>query len=214
MPGYIISSTVSIVKRCCQLDSRTSLDNVLGRLALVLGEVLTEQLAKLDNLLVEAVVASGPSVLGVEELVGNVGAGLGDLEVEDFVVLVLDICKLTRMDSIENSTSVLERATLATLEGTGTDPTGVQEPSVGLVLLDLVRKHLGVPHGVKSQERLSEAAGEGSLGLSDTILSASHLGSVARNEVEHGLGAVELGDRGENTTCVAGEEDDVAGRAF
>ena len=115
------------------------------------------------------------------------------------------------MDGVEDSTSVLERASLATLGETGTDPAGVEEPGVGLVLLDLVSQHLGVLHGVQSKEGLSEAAGEGSLGLGDTVLSTGHLGGVTRNEVEHGLGGVELRDGGENTSGVAGEEDDVGG---
>jgi hypothetical protein len=66
---------------------------------------------------------------------------------------------------------------------------------------------------VKSQERLSKAAGECSLGLGDTVLGTSHLGSVTRDEVEHGLGAVKLGDWRKDTASIASEEDDVAGHA-
>jgi hypothetical protein len=50
------------------LDDGAGLDDILGGLALVLGEVLAEELAELDNLGVEAVLASGPSLGGVEEL--------------------------------------------------------------------------------------------------------------------------------------------------
>lgn len=50
------------------LDNGTSLDDILGSLALVLGEVLAEELAQLDNLGLEAVLASGPSLGGVEKL--------------------------------------------------------------------------------------------------------------------------------------------------
>lgn len=61
------------------------------------------------------------------------------------------------MDGVENGAGVLERAAFAALSETGTDPTGVEEPGVGTVMLNLVREHLGVAHGVESKEGLSEA---------------------------------------------------------
>jgi hypothetical protein len=79
------------------------------------------------------------------------------------------------------------------------------------VLLDLLREHLGVAHGVKSKEGLSEAGRKGSLGLGDTLLSTSHLGGVTRDEVVHGLLGAELGDRWKDTTSIAGQQDDVFG---
>ena len=195
-------------------DIGTGLDDVLGGLALVSCEVLTEELAQLDNLLVEAVGTGGPGSLGVEQLVGDVGAGLGDLEVEDLVVLVLDAGELARVDGVKDSTSVLERATLATLGETGTDPTGVAEPGVAGGRLALVSKHRGVLYGGKREEGLGEARGEGGLGLSDTVLSTGHLGGVTGDEVEHGLGAVELRDGGKDTTGIAGQEDNVGGHVL
>lgn len=74
---------------------------------------------------------------------------------------------------------------------------------------DLVRKHLCVAHRVQSKERLGEARREGGLRLSDTLLSTRHLGGVTRDEVEHGLLGVKLGDWWQNTASVASEEDDV-----
>lgn len=115
------------------------------------------------------------------------------------------------MDGVEDGAGVLEGASLATLGETGTDPAGVEEPGVGVVLLDLVGKHGGVLHRVQSKEGLGEAAGEGGLGLGDAVLSTGHLGGVTRDEVEHGLVAVQLGDGGQDTAGVAGEEDDVGG---
>ena len=102
---------------------------------------------------------------------------------------------------------------LATGGSTGTDPAGVEEPGIGAVLLDLLREHLGVAHGVEGEEGLSEARREGSLGLGDTLLSTSHLGGVTGDEVVHGLGGGELGAWRKNTTGVACEEDDVLGVA-
>lgn len=192
------------------LDNGAGGLDVVGSLGLVLLEVLDEETTELLDLLLEAVLAGSPGSGGVEQLVGNAGAGLGNLEVEDLVRLVGGLGELTRVDGVEDGTSVLERAALAALGVAGTDPTGIEEPGVGLVLLNLLGQHLGVLHGVKSQERLGEAGGEGRLGLGDTVLSTGHLGGVSRDEVEHGLGAVELGDRRQNTTGIAGQQDDVA----
>lgn len=115
------------------------------------------------------------------------------------------------MDGVEDGARVLERAPLAAVHVAGADPARVEEPGVGLVVLDLLRQHLGVPHRVQRQEGLREARREGRLGLRDAVLRARHLGCVARDEVEHGLRAVELGDRRQDAAGVAGQEDDVAG---
>jgi len=207
-----ISSTHGESKGRVNLKLGTSLDDILGGLGRVFLEVVVEELTELLDLSLE-VGGTGPALGRVEDLVGNVAAGLGDLEVEGLVGLVLVVGELAAVDGVEDGTSVLERATLAASGGTGTNPTGVEEPGVGLVLLDLLGEHGGVAHGVESQEGLSEARGEGGLRLGDTLLGTGHLGSVTRDEVEHGLLGGELGDRRKDTTSVAGEENDVGGVA-
>lgn len=192
----------------CGLDRRTGLDDLLGGLARVLLEVLVEEGTELLDLALE-VGGAGPALGGVEQLVGDVGAGLGHRQVEGVVDLVLDVCELAAVDGVENGASVLERATLAASGGTGSDPAGVEEPCVGLVLFDLLCQHLCVAHGVEGEEGLGEAGGEGCLGLGDAVFGTGHLGGVTGDEVEHGLLGVELGDGRENTAGVAGEEDDV-----
>jgi hypothetical protein len=57
---------------------RASLDDLLRRLVGVLLEILIEQLAELGDLVLE-VGGAGPALLGVEQLVGDVAAGFGDL---------------------------------------------------------------------------------------------------------------------------------------
>ena len=79
------------------------------------------------------------------------------------------------------------------------------------MLLDLLREHLGIAHGVESQERLGEAGREGGLRLRDTLLGTSHLGGVAGDEVVHGLLGVELGDRRQHTTGIACQKNNVLG---
>ena len=118
------------------------------------------------------------------------------------------------MDLLVTAINKCESAKLTTGGGTGTNPTGVEEPGVGAVLLDLLREHLGVAHWVESKEGLGKARREGSLGLGNTLLRTSHLGGVTGDEVVHGLLGVELGDRRKDTAGVASEEDDVLGVAI
>lgn len=113
------------------------------------------------------------------------------------------------MDGVQDGAGVLEWAALAASGDTGTDPSGVEQPGVGLVSLDLLGEHLGVAHWVEGKEGLGEAGREGGLWLGDTLLGSGHLGGVSGDEVEHGLSGVELGDWWENTTSVAGEENNV-----
>ena len=79
------------------------------------------------------------------------------------------------------------------------------------MMLDLVCQHLRISHRMQRQEGLSKARRKGRLRLRDTVFGPCHLGGVARDEVEHGLGAVELGDWWQHAAGIAGEEDDVAG---
>lgn len=192
------------------LSDRAGLDDIRSCLGLVLLEVLVEELAQLDNLLLEAISAGGPGLGRVEQLRRNIGAGLGNLQVEDFIVLVFNLGEFARVHGIENGARILQWATLAALGSTSANPTGVEQPGIGLVRLNLVCQHLGVAHGVQSQEGLGEARGEGSLGLKDSVLGASHFGGIAGDEVEHDLLAGELRDRRQHTPRVAGEQDDVA----
>ena len=178
----------------------------------VLLEVLVEELAELGDLLLE-VRGTGPALGGVEELVWNTRAGLGDRKVKGLVDLVLLVGELAGVDGVEDGASVLERATLAVVLDTSTGPAGVEEPGVGVVRGNLLREHGGVLHGVESQEGLGEARGEGGLGLGDTLLGTGHLGGVTGDEVVHGLGGAELGNGREDTTGVACEENDVGGVA-
>lgn len=131
------------------------------------------------------------------------------MKVESLVRLVLGLGELTAVDGVQDGTRVLERATLATSGSAGTDPAGVEQPGVDLVILDLFREHLSVAHGVESKEGLGEAGGEGGLGLRDSVFGTGHLRGVTTDEVEHGLLGSELGDGRKDTTGIAGEEDDV-----
>lgn len=178
----------------------------------VLLEVVVEEDTKLGHLLLK-VGRTSPGSLGVKKLRRHAGAGGWDVKVEGVVDFIFSLGEITRVDGVENGTSVLEGATLAASGGAGTNPTGVKEPGVGRVFADLISEHTSVAHWVESKEWLGKAGGEGGLRLGDTVLSTSHLGGVTGDEVEHGLLRGELGDWWEDTTSITGEKDDVLGVA-
>jgi len=89
----------------------TTLDDLLGGLVFVLLEVLHEELAELLDFALE-VGGAVPGLSRVEELVGDVGAGLGDGEAEGFVGLVFDVGELAGVDGVEDGAGVLEGAAL------------------------------------------------------------------------------------------------------
>lgn len=122
------------------------------------------------------------------------GLTLRNFQIEDWVGLVFDFGELATVDGIEDGSSVFQGASLSSGGSASTDPASVEQPCVGVVVRDLVGKHLCVPHGMQSQERLSKARRKGCLRLSDTILGTSHLGGVARDEMEHGLVGVKFRD--------------------
>lgn len=117
------------------------------------------------------------------------------------------------MDGIQDSTSVLEGTALTALGDGTSDPTGVDEPCIGLVVGNLVRQHLGVTSGMQNEERLAKASGESGFRFRDALFRTGHLGGVAGDEVVHDLVAVELGDGGEDTAGITSQEDDVFGVA-
>ncbi len=112
------------------------------------------------------------------------------------------------MDGIDDGSGVLDADSLADTV-LSVDPSGVDEPNIGLVLLDLLLKHFCIDIWMSDQEGLTETSREG---RGDSVLTGNnsgHLGSVATDEVVHSLGAVKLGDWRKDTVCIRGQEDDV-----
>jgi len=66
-----------------------------------------------------------------------------------------------------------------------------------------------VPSRMEDKERLAEAGGERGLRGSDALLGTRHLGGVSGDEMVHDLVVVKFGDGREDTSGVAGKEDDV-----
>jgi len=191
-----------------------SYDNILSCLIFILVKVLGEQASKTSNFRLEFLGTSLPRLGGIQNLVGHTGTGSRNIQIEDVQVFVLGLGEGTVVDGIQDRTRILEWTTLSALGDGTSDPTGIDEPCISLVVRNLVRQHLGVTSGMQNEERLAEASGESSFRFRDTLFRTGHLGGVARDEVVHDLVAVELGDGGEDTAGITGQEDDVAGVAI
>ena len=133
-----------------------------------------------------------------------------DFEVEALVMAHLRLLDGAVEDAINAGTSDRDIHTL-TNSVTTTSPTGVEEVDLGAMAVELLTKELGVDDGVHGHEGATEAGGEVGDGLLDTTLSTGDLGGVTAEEVVHGLLSGELGDGGEDTVGIAGEEDDGLG---
>lgn len=123
-------------------------------------EVLLEQTGELAKLLLVAGLVL-PAALRMEDVVGDTGASLGDRQIEDRGRLVFDLLgELTRMDRIDNGTRVAKRDSLAHTVP-ATNPAGVYEPDIHLVVVDAVSQHLSVLGGMPDEEGLAETSREG-----------------------------------------------------
>jgi hypothetical protein len=90
----------------------TGVADLLARFIGVVLEVLVEQLAELRDLFLE-IRTTSPALLGVEKLVWNVRALLGDVQIENIVGLVFGLGQFTAVDGIEDGTRILEGTTFA-----------------------------------------------------------------------------------------------------
>ena len=186
----------------------TSFNDLRRSLILILLEILHKQPSQFTNLIPKLRLPM-PALSRIQQLTRYIRTALRHTQVESLIDLELRIGQLARVYGVENGTGVLERAALPARGGPRTDPARIEQPCVGLMMLDLIREHAGVAHRVEGEERLSEAGGECGLGFGDAVFGAGHLGGVAGDEVEHCLLAIELGDGREDAPSVAGEEDDV-----
>mmetsp|Transcript_8236 Transcript_8236/g.13091 ORF Transcript_8236/g.13091 Transcript_8236/m.13091 type:complete len:208 (+) Transcript_8236:540-1163(+) len=77
------------------------------------------------------------------------------------------------------------------------------------MLVQLLLQEISIHGRVQRQERSTKASTERGFGLCDAALCASHLGSVARQEVIDSLVGVQSGHRWEHTKRVTSQEDAV-----
>lgn len=218
--GYAVQRKTSVEKREKEswggagtfLELGTSSQGFWSRLIFVRLKVLDKHGSDLVECVCEFLGRALPDLAGVEQFVRHVGDLGGHLEVKDLVVRVLGVGQFAAVDGVENGTGVLERATLGDAR-LATDPAGVDQPGIGLVLGHLFGQHGRVALGMEHEEWRAKAGGEGGLGLGNAIFGAGDLGRVARDEVVHGLLGCELGDRRKDAKGVAGQEDDVLGMA-
>lgn len=119
---------------------------------LELLEVLDEHLSKLGSLL-SPLLGVSVSVAGVKNLGIHAGEFSGNSEVEDRNLLSGSSKDRTVEDSVDDTTSVADRDTLAC-----TVPTCVHEISVRIVSFHLLHELLSILGGVEFEERLAEAS--------------------------------------------------------
>jgi len=118
--------------------------------------------------------------------------------------------ELTRVYSVYNATSVLERAAFAATEPAG-GPTSVNEPTVNFVFRHAFGKHLGVASRVEDNERCAVTCGESGNGLKNTIFSPRSFRCITSQEVVTSLFRGQSANGRKNTKGIASQHDDVGG---
>ena len=106
----------------------------------VLFEVVDEHTRKLLSLNIVCFLVS-PALTGIEDLVRNVRACLGNHNIEDRMKLILNIVKLALQCSRYHRTGVLYLHAASDAIGAA-GPTGVDKEYVCAVLIDLLAEHL------------------------------------------------------------------------
>ena len=96
-------------------------------------------------------------------------------------VLKLGLCQATIVNSIDNSTSSFERATLANTEFPS-GPTSVDEPALGASFRHALCQHGSVARWVQDNERLTEASRESWRRFCDAVFCAWSFRGVAHDE--------------------------------
>jgi len=109
------------------------------------------------------------------------------------------------MNRINNSSSLGQTHAVANSESTS-NPTGVDQPDLGFVLLAHLSQLLSIDVRVHGQEGLSEAGREGGNGFNYTHFSTSNLGGVSTDEVIHCLFRLKLGNGRHYSVSIAGQE--------
>ena len=110
---------------------------------LVESERLLEHARELPDLFLETFLIV-PSLPWVQQLRWNAFQLGGDREVESAEVLVSGLGEFTRVDGVDDPTSVLEWAS-GPASVLATSPARVDKPAVDLVLSHTLGQHLGVP---------------------------------------------------------------------
>jgi len=195
---------------CSETEIWASLfDHISGHTGFVAREVLGELLSQILSLRL-VVFGVWPASNGAQDFGIHTEHTLWYLQLEASHFLGLRHIKRVVVNGINDSTGLGQVHALAN-SVLSSNPAGVDEPHLGVVFLALLGQHLSVLVGMKGEEGLTEASGEGGDGVNDTHLGTSDLGGVARNEVVHGLFGGKSAHGGHNTEGITGQEDHVFG---
>jgi hypothetical protein len=127
-----------------------------------------------------------PGVDWVEDFSVDTLGGSRNFEAESWNSFILFLLKRTVVNVINNLSGILQTHSTSNSIFTSS-PAGVDKPDMGIMLLDLLCKHLSVEVRMLWKEGFTETGGESRLWLSDTYFGSSNLGSVSRNEMVHSL---------------------------
>mmetsp|Transcript_49977 Transcript_49977/g.109217 ORF Transcript_49977/g.109217 Transcript_49977/m.109217 type:complete len:256 (+) Transcript_49977:145-912(+) len=194
--------------------SRTGLNDGFRTLWGVLLEIFLEQTGQVPHLLLvlRCLARSLPSLLRVEDgrrHVLHLHLRMAKSEAAHGLVRGIgQIQESSVVDGVDDLSSVLQWAPVSD-SVTSANPPCVQQPSRASVCDHLSAEHLSIVVGVPDQERSAEACRKGCSRLSNSHLSARHLGSVTSNEVVHGLLWRQLGNGGQHTEGVASQQNNV-----
>ena len=181
---------------------------MLGHI-LILLEVIDEKRGELLSLLIVGFLIS-PHSAGIEDLIGHIGAGLGNEHVEDGMTDILNVIESAGEGCCDHGAGILDLHTGTDAVGTA-GPTGIDEERVGVMLIHALTEHLRVEGGMLDEERSAEQRGEGRLRLLYAALCAGKLRGIAGDEMVHGHILIELRDGGQYAEGVRGEEYDRLG---
>mmetsp|Transcript_5492 Transcript_5492/g.9933 ORF Transcript_5492/g.9933 Transcript_5492/m.9933 type:complete len:483 (+) Transcript_5492:1383-2831(+) len=186
----------------------TEVGVVVGSIGVLL-EVILEHAAELLGSGVVGVLV-GPGVPGVEHVSLDSGEALGHGEAEDLVGLELGVVDASVEDGVDAGAGVLDAHAFSDAVASS-GPPGVDEVGLCSVGLELLLQELGVAGGVDGEEGRPEAGREVGGRLGDAALGSGDLTGVAGDELVKGLAGGQLGNGGEDSVGVAGEENAVLG---
>ena len=158
-------------------DSGGRSANLFAAAVCELLEVLDEHLGEeVRHVVVPLLVVPGVSRL--QDIVGHALASGRNLEAEALVLHEQDVVEVAIQRRVEQRTGPADLDAAAGV-GPTSNPPGVDEPALGVVVAYLLRKQVGVDAWVPGHEWGTEAGGERRLRLLDANLGTRDLGGVS-----------------------------------
>ena len=149
-----------------------------------------------------------PGVSGLEDIVWYPLTGGWNLKSKSWILYEQYIIEVAVEGGVEKSSSPADFDSAARI-GTSSNPSSIDEPALGIILTDLLRKKVSVDTRMTRHEWGSEAGREGRLWLGHAYLSACDLSCVTGHEVVGCLLWTEFGEWWQHTEGIASQEHDI-----